>query len=66
MSLGISDYLSLNADIKLKEKHQKNCLVNEIKPIKYWNNNVLVFHFFRFLYLYFSISYSIIQKNINI
>ena len=34
MSMGISDYLSLNADMKLKKQHKKNNLIDEIKPVK--------------------------------
>ena len=55
MSMGISDYLSLNADIKLKQKHKENNLVDEIKPIKNGIITFLSFIFFGFIpiFLYF-------------
>ena len=40
MSMAIGDYLSLEADIKQKEKHQKNNLIRHIKPI---NNATITF-----------------------
>ena len=40
MSMGISDYLSLNADIKLKQKNKQNNLIDEIKPVK---NGIITF-----------------------
>jgi VIT1/CCC1 family predicted Fe2+/Mn2+ transporter len=43
MSMGISDYLSLKADIKLKQNYKKNNLVNEIKPVK---NGLITFSSF--------------------
>ena len=55
MSMGISDYLSLNADIKLKQNYKKNNLVNEIKPVK--NGLITFFSFIVFgfipIFLYF-------------
>ena len=53
MSMGISDYLSLNADIKLKQKYKENNLVNEIKPIKNGFITFLSFIFFGFIPIFF-------------
>jgi vacuolar iron transporter family protein len=55
MSMGISDYLSLNADIKLKQNYKKNNLVNEIKPVKNGLITFLSFIVFGFIpiFLYF-------------
>ena len=63
MSMGISDYLSLHADIKLKEKHEKNNLVNEIKPIKNGIITFLSFIFFGFIPIFFYFIFNNTKKN---
>jgi vacuolar iron transporter family protein len=40
LSMGVSDYLSLNADIKRKEKHKENSLIKDINPLK---NGIITF-----------------------
>ena len=48
ISMGISDYLSLKADIKLKKNYEKNNLVTNVKPVKKWIININIFYYFWF------------------
>jgi vacuolar iron transporter family protein len=63
MSMGISDYLSLNADIKLKRKHNQNNLVNEIKPGKNGLITFLSFIIFGFIPIFFYFIFNNSKKN---
>ena len=68
MSMGISDYLSLNADIKLKQNYKENDLVDEIKPVKNGLITFLSFIFFGFIpiFLYFIFNKSKNNKYIKL
>mgnify|MGYP001572534733 CR=1 FL=1 len=68
LSMGISDYLSLNADIKLKQNYKKHDLVNEIKPIKNGLITFFSFIFFGFIpiFLYFIFNKSKNNKYIKL
>ena len=63
MSMGISDYLSLNADIKLKKNYKQNNLVDEIKPIKNGIITFLSFIFFGFIPIFFFFIFNNSKKN---
>lgn len=58
LSMGISDYLSLKADIKLKKNYEKNELVSNVNPIK--NGLITFFSFIIFgfipIFLFFILS----------
>ena len=49
LSMGISDYLSLKADIKLKKNYEKNNLVSNVKPIKNGLITLISFIIFGFI-----------------
>jgi len=68
MSMGISDYLSLNADIKLKQNYKENDLVDEIKPVKNGLITFFSFIFFGFIpiFLYFIFNNSKNNKYIKL
>lgn len=68
MSMGISDYLSLKADIKLKQNYKKNNLINEIKPVKNGIITFLSFIIFGFIpiFLYFIFNKSKSNKYIKL
>lgn len=58
LSMGISDYLSLKADIKLKQQYNKNELVSNVDPLK--NGLITLFSFIIFgfipIFLFFIFS----------
>lgn len=49
LSMGISDYLSLKADIKLKKNYEKNNLVINVEPIKNGLITLISFIIFGFI-----------------
>ena len=63
MSMGISDYLSLNADIKLKQKNKQNNLVDEINPVKNGIITFLSFIVFGFIPIFLFFIFSSSKKN---
>lgn len=63
LSMGISDYLSLKADMKLKKKYNQNYLINEIKPIKNGIITLLSFIFFGFIPILFYFIFSNTKHN---
>ena len=60
LSMAIGDYLSLEADIKRKETHEKDNLVKDINPINNASITFLSFVFFGFVPI---IVYSFINGN---
>ena len=61
--MGISDYLSLNADIKLKQKNKQNNLVDEINPVKNGIITFLSFIVFGFIPIVLFFIFSSSKKN---
>lgn len=65
LSMGISDYLSIKADIKLKKKHQENNLVLNINPIKNGLITLLSFLVFGFIPIFLFFIFNTKKKNKN-
>lgn len=63
LSMGISDYLSLKADIKLKQQYNKNELVSNVDPLK--NGLITLFSFiiFGFIPIFLFFIFSNKKKN---